>query len=109
MIALWSVIHIIMSVLIVVLVLLQDSKGGAMGVFGGGSSNTVFGASGGTNVLVKITTYLAIVFAVTSIVLANKTSSGGSSAVDDYVPTQEQPLNPQPNKADEGQKPSDAK
>lgn len=103
MVALWSVIHIIMSVLIVILVLLQDSKGGAMGVFGGGSSNTVFGASGGTNVLVKITTYLAIVFAVTSIVLANKTSTGGSSAVDDYMPqaTQQQPAT-QPN-ANEGQ------
>lgn len=83
-----SVIHIILAILLVCAVLIQDSKGGAMGMFGGGSSSTVFGASGGTNFLVKVTTFIAVGFSITCIVLANHTTKDiTESATDDFVPT----------------------
>ena len=44
------VIHLILAVTIVVLVLLQQGKGSDMGsAFGGGSSQSLFGARGGAN------------------------------------------------------------
>lgn len=75
-------VHLIVATLLVVFVLLQDSKGGAMGVFGGASSKSVFGSTGGVTFLAKLTAGLAITFAVTCITLAYMTSaqylSGGS-------------------------------
>lgn len=63
-----AAIHVLVAILLIFFVLLQDSKGGAMGMLGGGGGgNTVFGASGTVNVLVKITRWTAIVFALTCI------------------------------------------
>lgn len=73
-------IHVIASILLIVLVLLQAGKGSSLGAaLGGGASNTLFGPSGSGNVLTKITTGLAILFMVTSISLAymsGKTATG---------------------------------
>ena len=73
-------IHIIASVLLVILVLLQAGKGSSIGAaLGGGASQTLFGPTGSGNILTKITTGLAIVFMITSISLAymsGETSSG---------------------------------
>ncbi|MAE74803.1 MAG: preprotein translocase subunit SecG [Bdellovibrionaceae bacterium] len=89
MLAFLSILHIIVAVALIGLVLLQDSKGGAMGVFGGGSSQSVFGATGGTNVLVKLTRAAAILFSITCIYLAYTTSSNQSGSVLDKatIPT----------------------
>jgi preprotein translocase subunit SecG len=53
----------------VVLVLLQQGKGASAGAVLGGSSNTLFGASGANTVLTKVTTGFAIAFMFTSVVL----------------------------------------
>lgn len=83
MLTLLGIIHIIMAICIVALILVQDPKGGAMGVFGGGGgSQTVFGSSGGGDFLTKATRFLAIIFAITSISLAYLTSSGSGSVLD---------------------------
>ena len=72
-----------MAICIVALILVQDPKGGAMGVFGGGGgSQTVFGSSGGGDFLTKATRMLAIIFAATSISLAYMTSSKSKSVLD---------------------------
>ena len=45
------------------LILIQQSKGADVGAaFGSGSANTIFGPTGGSTFLVKLTTILAIVF-----------------------------------------------
>lgn len=45
------------------LILLQQSKGADVGAaFGSGSANTLFGPTGGSTFLVKLTTILAVVF-----------------------------------------------
>ena len=65
------IVHVLASVAIIGLVLIQHGKGADMGSgFGGGSSGTVFGGSGAGNFLTKMTTYLAITFFVTSFALA---------------------------------------
>lgn len=84
--AVLGIAHIVVAVLLIFLVLIQDSKGGAMGgMLGGGSSNTIFGATGAASFLVKLTRYVAILFAGSCIVLTIMSSKKSGSVVDDYV------------------------
>jgi preprotein translocase subunit SecG len=77
------VVHVIVAIGIVGLVLLQQGKGADAGAsFGAGSSQTVFGASGTGNFLVRATTVGATIFFITSLSLAvfakNQSSLGGA-------------------------------
>lgn len=65
------VVHILVSLALVVLVLLQQGKGAEAGAsFGGGASQTVFGSQGSGSFLTSTTKWLAVVFFATSIGLA---------------------------------------
>ena len=65
------VVHVLVSVGLIGLVLLQQGKGADAGAsFGGGASQTVFGSQGTGNFLTKTTSLLALVFFVTSFSLA---------------------------------------
>lgn len=65
------IVHVLISLALVALVLLQQGKGAEAGAsFGGGASQTVFGSQGSGNFLSRATSWLAIVFFVTSISLA---------------------------------------
>ena len=65
------IVHVLASLSIIGLVLIQHGKGADMGSgFGGGSSGTVFGSGGAGNFLTRVTTSLAIAFFVTSFSLA---------------------------------------
>ena len=86
-----AIVHLFVAVGLVILVLLQDSKGGAMGALTGGGSNTVFGSTGAANFLVKLTRGFAVVFAITSIYLAASTGGGSKSVIDDEPPVSSQP------------------
>ena len=62
------VIHVMAALGIIVLVLLQHGKGADMGAaFGGGTSGSLFGASGSANFLSRTTSVLATVFFLTSL------------------------------------------
>jgi preprotein translocase subunit SecG len=63
-------IHIIVCVSLCIIILLQQGKGADIGAVFGGSSQTVFGASGAGNALTKATWGLAAIFFATSIFLA---------------------------------------
>ncbi|MBM3374191.1 MAG: preprotein translocase subunit SecG [Betaproteobacteria bacterium] len=64
------VIHVAAAIAIIALVLLQHGKGADMGAaFGGGSSGSMFGASGSANFLSRSTAILATIFFLTSIAL----------------------------------------
>jgi preprotein translocase subunit SecG len=63
-------IHIIVCITMVIIVLLQQGKGADVGAVFGGSSSTVFGASGAGNFLTKLTWGCAVLFFSTSIFLA---------------------------------------
>lgn len=85
MLTLLTVAHLVIGVSLVLFVLLQDPKGGAMGVFSGGSSaNSFFGASGASNFLTATTKWLAILFAVSSLGLTYMTAKKGSSVMDGF-------------------------
>ncbi|MGE5700057.1 MAG: preprotein translocase subunit SecG [Deltaproteobacteria bacterium] len=65
------VLHVIVSIALILIILLQTGKGTDIGaVFGGGSSQTLFGSSGPTSFLGKLTAGAAIVFMLTSLFLA---------------------------------------
>jgi len=63
-------IHVIVCISLIIVVLLQQGKGAEVGAVFGGSSQTVFGATGAGGVLVKLTAGLAAVFFLTSLFLA---------------------------------------
>jgi preprotein translocase subunit SecG len=64
------VIHVAVCISLCITVLLQQGKGADIGAVFGGSSQTVFGASGAGNILTKLTWGFAVVFFSTSIFLA---------------------------------------
>ena len=83
-------VHVLASLAIIGLVLIQHGKGADMGSgFGGGASGTVFGSGGAGNFLQKTTTYLAVGFFLTSFGLAvfakNKSAEVGSLGIPDVV------------------------
>lgn len=62
---------VLSSVLVIVLVLVQHGKGADMGAaFGGGSSGSLFGATGSANFLSRATAVAATVFFLSTIGLA---------------------------------------
>src|ERR1700758_1323313 len=64
-------VHVLVSLIIIGLVLLQAGKGADIGsAFGGGGSQAVFGSMGTPTVLGKLTTAVAIGFMLTSFSLA---------------------------------------
>ena len=70
--AVLTFVHIITCVLLVAVVLMQKAKGdGLSGAFGGGGAMmAAFGSRGAATLLSKITTVLAVVFMLTSFLLA---------------------------------------
>ena len=61
------VLHIIVSLFLIGVVLLQTGKSADLaGAFGGQGSQTAFGPRGAANVLTKVTTYCAILFMIIS-------------------------------------------
>jgi len=65
------VLHVLIALAIIGLVLLQHGKGADMGSgFGGGSSASLFGATGSANFLSRTTAVLATVFFLSSLGLA---------------------------------------
>lgn len=71
------VIHIVVCIALILIILLQSGKGADIGaVFGGGSSQTVFGSTGATPFLSKVTIGAAVVFMVTSIILTYFSGKG---------------------------------
>jgi preprotein translocase subunit SecG len=69
--ALLIVLHVIISIFLILVVLVQQGKGADLaGAFGGGGSQTAFGARGATTLLHKLTTTFFILFVLTSLSLA---------------------------------------
>ncbi len=80
-------LHVFACIFLITIVLLQTGKGADMGaVFGGGSSETVFGSSGAGNFLTKLTTGIAILFMLTSLVMTYGLARQTSQSLFDDVP-----------------------
>lgn len=78
------VIHVMVSLFLIGVVLIQSGKGAEIGAsFGTASSHTIFGSRGPGSFLGKLTTGAAILFMITSFSLAfiGKKGIGGSSVM----------------------------
>lgn len=75
LISFFLVVHVLLSVAIIGLVLLQRGKGAEAGAALAGGSGSVFGARGAANFLSRTTAILATAFFVTSLGLAYLASS----------------------------------
>lgn len=66
------ILHILVSIALIALVLIQHGKGADIGAsFGSGASTTVFGSQGTGGFLFRATAGLALVFFVTSLSLSS--------------------------------------
>jgi preprotein translocase subunit SecG len=70
-------LHVLVCIFLILVVLLQQGKGADLSVFGGGSTQTAFGARSATTLLHKLTVASFVIFIVTtvSISIAKGTSS----------------------------------
>ncbi|MGH7833653.1 MAG: preprotein translocase subunit SecG [Candidatus Binatia bacterium] len=96
MITLVTIVHIIVSLGLIVIVLLQTGKGADIGAVFGGSSSTIFGSSGAGNFLTRLTTGLALVFMLTSLTLGYFSGKKPSGSIFDsrQPPQQAAPASP---------------
>ena len=83
------IVHIFVCLFLIAVVLLQSGKGAEIGAAFGGSSQTLFGSRGAATFLSKMTTIVAVVFMLTSFVLAIVTSKGGSVVKKTAIPQQQ--------------------
>ena len=93
-------LYVLACLFLLLVVLLQQGKGGDMAsAFGGGGSQTAFGARAGASVLTRATTVLGVLFMVGALLLAVLGQRGpGSllSGVSTPVAPASAPATPQP-------------
>lgn len=75
------VAHVIIAIFLGIVVLIQPGKGG--GLVMGGTSQTLFGATGAGNFFTKLTTVLIVLLVVTSIALTKAQSKSSRSSLFD--------------------------
>ncbi|MBA4397112.1 MAG: preprotein translocase subunit SecG [Syntrophus sp. (in: bacteria)] len=99
----FTVLHVTVCIILILVILLQAGKGANMGAAFGGSSQTVFGSSGPAGFLGKMTTVVAILFMITSLTLSYSAVHKGktlmSGAAKPGVEQQAAPVQPQPQAA----------
>ena len=84
-----NVLHVFVCLFLILVVLLQQGRGGGLGGLGGGAATQVFGGRGAGNFMTRLTAVCATIFMLTSIALA-WFSSGGDRALRQYQKEQQQ-------------------
>ena len=69
------IVHLLLAMVLVAVVLLQRSEGGALGMGGGGTMGGMMTTRGTANLLTRVTAVIAACFIVTSLTLAIMSSS----------------------------------
>ena len=100
------ILHVLVSLALIFIVLLQSGKGAEIGVsLGGGASQTIFGAGGGKNFMHRVTVSAAVIFMLTSLTLAYFYGQPGSSSI---MPSQVAPVAEEPALPNQGAAPAPA-
>jgi preprotein translocase subunit SecG len=104
------VFHVLACMALILIVLLQTGKGAEMGAAFGGASQTLFGGSGGTTFLSKLTTGAAIAFMITCLGLTYLSAGPSTKSVMEEVPVEktEAPLLPDAKPIQPGGQPPSA-
>ena len=87
-----TVLHVVACFVLIVVVLLQTGKGADIGAVFGGSSQTIFGSSGAGNLLTRLTTWTAVVFMATSLLLTYASTQHLTTSIADSLPDEPPPL-----------------
>jgi preprotein translocase subunit SecG len=74
-----SILHVFVCLFLILVVLLQQGRGGGLGSAFGGASQQVFGGRGAGNFMTRLTWACAVIFIMTSVSLAYLASSGDRS------------------------------
>jgi preprotein translocase subunit SecG len=86
-------IHVVISIFLILVVLLQQGKGADLSVFGGGASQAAFGARGAATILHKLTVACFILFIITTlsigILQARRAPSVMSDVAEEEAPASE--------------------
>lgn len=86
------VVHVIICFLLIISILVfQTSKGSALSMFGGGG-DSLFTSPSGTSFIKKFTMYLALAFAINSIILTILYPLRHRSVLYDSVPPPQAPV-----------------
>ncbi len=101
-------VHVVASIALILIVLLQTGKGADMGAAFGGATQTLFGGAGPAPLLGKITTIAAVVFMVTSLSLAYISANPSAGSLVKSMKTSELPVQSAPVQAPEGAQPQEA-
>jgi preprotein translocase subunit SecG len=84
-----QIVHVLVAFFMIFVVLIQGgSQGGIGAAFGGGNSSGVFGATGATSILGKMTYGAAFIFMATSISLTVIQGKGGDIGLRDKLKTE---------------------
>ena len=83
------IFHVLACLALVLIVLLQTGRGAEMGAAFGGSSQTLFGSSGGTTFFGKLTTLAAVVFMLTCLGLTYFSGRPDTKSVMEKVQVEE--------------------
>ena len=67
-------LHLLICLALIIIVLLQTGKGSEIGAVFGSSSQTLFGPTGGGTFFGKLTSAVAIIFLITSLILASRST-----------------------------------
>ena len=75
-------VHVVVSILLIIVILIQSGqKTDIASVFGGSGTQAVFGPRGAATILTKVTAVLATIFILTSIALYIISSNRGKASV----------------------------
>ena len=93
------ILNIILAILLVLVILLQKSEGGALGL--GASQESFISSRSASNFLTKVTAIIATLFIITSILLTVISNQGISkTSVLEKIEENEDPAEPQIPKSD---------
>ncbi|HEY4179668.1 MAG TPA: preprotein translocase subunit SecG [Kofleriaceae bacterium] len=80
-----TILHVTVCLFLMLTVLMQEGKSGGMGgAFGGSNAGTVFGGSGSSSFLRRLTTVCAATFMLTSVVLAYLASHNAADSLEKF-------------------------
>ena len=82
-------IHVVTCLFLILVVLLQQGKGADLSVFGGGSTQSAFGARGAATLLHKLTVFGFVAFIVTTVTIGFLQGGGSTGSVMSTVQEEE--------------------
>lgn len=74
-------IHVLVSIFLILVVLLQQGKGADLSVFGGGATQAAFGARGSVNILHRLTVACFVIFILTTLSIGLMKARGNPSVM----------------------------